>query len=71
MFLPPPQMKVRRAVQHSLATGRTFNEQLRSHTDFRNPAIVTQLAQRFGVVLLHSNLPPSVWRPQGLDPEGT
>jgi hypothetical protein len=70
LFLPPPQMKVRRAVQHSLTTGRTFNEQLRSHTDFRNPAIVTQLAARFGVSLLDSNLPPSVWSPRGLDPEG-
>jgi hypothetical protein len=64
-------MKVRRAVQHSRTTGRTFNEQLRSHTDFRNPAIVTQLAARFGVSQLDSNLPPSVWSPRGLDPEGT
>ncbi len=66
-----PQIKVRRAVQHSLSTGRTFNEQLRSHTDFRNPAIVTQLAARFAVALLDSNLSPSVWSPRGLDPEGT
>ncbi len=70
-FCTSPQIKVRRAVQHSLSTGRTFNEQLRSHTDFRNPAIVTQLAARFAVALLDSNLSPSVWSPRGLDPEGT
>jgi hypothetical protein len=58
-------------MQHSLSTGRTFNEQLRSHTEFRNPSIITQLAARFNVSPHDSNLAPSTWSPRKLDPEGT
>jgi hypothetical protein len=48
-----------------------FNDQLRSHTEFRNPAIATQLAARFHVVPHGSNFSTAVWNPHMLDEEGT
>ena len=68
---PSYQVKVQRAVHHSLSTGKKFNDQLRSHTEFRNPAIATQLAARFNVVPHDSNLNKSKWNPRALDEEGT
>ncbi len=68
---PSYQVKVQRAIHHSLSTGRKFNDQLRSHTEFRNPAIATQLAARFNVVPHDSNLNKSAWNPRALDEEGT